>query len=99
MKDQRTEREALKDNRPHEGMLYLETETGSDDMAGKTSEAQKKAVIKYNKAKVKQFKMNLNKIHDADIIDKLESVLNKQGYVKQLIREDIQKEDTEQGKE
>lgn len=32
--------------------------------------------------------MKLNKKTDADIIEKLNSVDNKQGYIKQLIRED-----------
>ena len=32
--------------------------------------------------------MKLNKNTDADIIQKLDSVGNKQGYIKQLIRED-----------
>lgn len=33
--------------------------------------------------------MKLNKNQDADIIDKLNSVDNKQGYLKELIRADI----------
>lgn len=32
--------------------------------------------------------MKLNKNQDADIIEKLNSVDNKQGYIKRLIRED-----------
>lgn len=35
--------------------------------------------------------MKLNKNQDADIIEKLKSVGNKQGYIKQLIRGDIAK--------
>lgn len=56
-----------------------------------TSEAQKKATRKYDDAKTVQFKMKLNKGTDADILKKLDSVSNKQGYIKELIRADIDK--------
>ena len=55
-----------------------------------TSDAQKKAVRKYDEAKTVQFKMKLNKGTDSDILEKLASVENKQGYIKQLIRADIE---------
>lgn len=35
--------------------------------------------------------LNLNKSTDADILEKLAAVPNKQGYIKDLIRADIQK--------
>lgn len=38
-----------------------------------------------------QIKLKLNKKTDADIIQKLDSVDNKQGYVKELIRADIKR--------
>lgn len=47
------------------------------------------AAIKYNKANVKQIKMNLNKTTDADIITHLEACGNIQGYIKDLIRKDL----------
>lgn len=37
--------------------------------------------------------MKLNKKYDADIIGKLDTVGNKQGYLKRLIRDDIGKEE------
>ena len=43
---------------------------------------------KYDKKNTKQFMMKLNLKYDADIIDKLESVKNRQGYIKDLIRND-----------
>ena len=55
--------------------------------------AQKKAQDKYNKANTTQFRMKLNNKTDADIIAKLSSVPNKQGYLKALIREDIARSD------
>lgn len=55
------------------------------------SEAQKRAQLKYEKEKTRSVKMKLNLQHDADIIQKLDSVGNKQGYIKGLIRADIEK--------
>ena len=53
------------------------------------TEAQKKAKEKYDAKTAVQVKMKLNAKTDADIIAKLESVDNKQGYIKALIRADI----------
>lgn len=53
------------------------------------SEAQKKATIKYDTVNTKQIKLKLNTKTDADILEKLESVPNKQGYFKELVRRDI----------
>lgn len=55
------------------------------------SEAQKRAQAKYDKANTKQVIMKLNKITDADILEVLEQTPNVQGYIKQLIRDDIRK--------
>lgn len=43
---------------------------------------------RYDKENTVNVKLKLNKKTDADIIRKLEEVGNKQGYIKQLIRED-----------
>ena len=48
-----------------------------------------KAVAKYDKANIKGLYIKLHKEKDADIIQKLDTVKSKQGYIKQLIREDI----------
>ena len=53
------------------------------------SEAQKKAQRKYDSANTVIITMKLNKKTDKAIIDKLDSVENKQGYIKALIRADI----------
>lgn len=45
----------------------------------------------WDKTHTKEFKMKLNLNTDADIIAKLDSLDNKQGYIKKLIREDIAK--------
>lgn len=49
-----------------------------------------KAQLEWTKNNTKQFKMGLHNVNDRDIIDKLRSVKNKQGYVKALIRKDIE---------
>jgi len=57
-----------------------------------TSEAQKKAQKKYdeaNKGKWRMIHLKLNKDIDKDIIDKLETSGNIQGYIKDLISNDI----------
>lgn len=46
---------------------------------------------RYDKKNTVQIKMKLNRKTDADILEKLESVPNKQGYIKSLIRKDISK--------
>lgn len=57
-------------------------------MASET-EAQKRARLKYEGKMTRQVKMKLNLGTDADVIKKLDSVPNKQGYIKDLIRKDI----------
>lgn len=52
--------------------------------------AKVKASVKYNKNNIKQIKMNLNKKTDADIINHLDQKDNVQGYIKELIRKDIE---------
>ena len=46
---------------------------------------------KYDKNNTIQIKMKLNKKTDADIIEHLETMENRQGYLKELIRSDINK--------
>lgn len=56
------------------------------------TEALKKAIRKYDKEHTKQVLLKLNKGTDADILQKLDEVDNKQGYIKGLIRDDIKSE-------
>ena len=58
-------------------------------MAKATKEAHALAVLKYDSKNTKQYHLKLNLGTDADIIAKLESVDSMQGYIKRLIREDI----------
>lgn len=53
------------------------------------TEAKKRANDKYDKANTKQIKLKLNIRTDEDIIERLDRVDNKQGYIKGLIRKDI----------
>lgn len=50
---------------------------------------QSRASMKYSEKNVKQLKLALNKKTDADIIEHLDSIKNKQGYIKDLIRKDL----------
>lgn len=54
-----------------------------------TTEAQKRATRKYDEAHTRKIVLKLNTSTDADILDKLAQVKNKQGYIKSLIRADM----------
>lgn len=54
------------------------------------STSHTKTVNAYHKRASHQYHLELHKANDADIIRKLDTVDNKQGYIKTLIRRDIQ---------
>lgn len=56
------------------------------------SKAQIFASMKYDAKNTKRISLKLNKKTDKDILTKLESVDNMQGYIKGLIRRDMHKE-------
>ena len=60
-------------------------------MANKSTESQIRASVKYNKENTVQISLKLHSPTDADLIDNLNRVANKQGYIKELIRRDIAK--------
>ena len=47
---------------------------------------------RYDAKTARRYSLKLNKHTDPDIIAKLETVPSMQGYIKRLIREDIQKD-------
>ena len=53
------------------------------------TEAQRRAVRRYDDKNTVQIKIKLNHNTDAELIEKLKSVGNKQGYIKNLIKQDI----------
>lgn len=58
-----------------------------------TTDAQKRAQKNYDlnsKDKFKRLTFKLNKETDADVLEKLASVDSMQGYIKELIRKDIE---------
>lgn len=55
------------------------------------SEAQIRASEKYDRANTIRISLKLNKTTDAEILQKLDSVASKQGYIKELILADINK--------
>ena len=56
------------------------------------TEAQKRAVKKYDSENTKQIHLKLNKTTDADVLAFLERQDSIQGYIKRLIREDIERQ-------
>ena len=58
-------------------------------MSKNLTEAKRKAIQKYDSANTKQYHLKLNVKTDAVIIEQLSQVDNVQGYLKELIREDI----------
>lgn len=54
------------------------------------TEAQKRASAKYQREKVKRISTSFYP-DDSDIWDHLNNQTNKQGYIKQLIREDMER--------
>ena len=53
------------------------------------TDAQRKASKKYDAKNTMQIKLKLNLKTDLDIIEKLKTEENKQGYIKNLIRQDL----------
>lgn len=53
----------------------------------------KEASARWDAENTVQIKMKLNRATDADILARLEEVASKQGYIKELIRKDIKKEE------
>lgn len=56
-----------------------------------TSVAQTKATTKYIKEHTKTYVFRCNNESDADLISWLDSKSNRAGYIKDLIRQDMQK--------
>lgn len=46
--------------------------------------------MQYAKENIRRFNLKLNRIHDADLIKRLESQPNVQAYLKELIRKDME---------
>ena len=55
------------------------------------TEAQKRASAKYDKANTRVFTIKLNYKTDADLISRLESCKNIQGYIKDVLVKDMLK--------
>lgn len=67
----------------------MDVEVKMKKKTGETEIVKYASQQKYDKANTTQIRMKLNLKTDADILEKLESVGNKQGYIKALIRADI----------
>ena len=58
-------------------------------MSKDLTDAKRRAIQKYDAANTKQIHLKLNIKTDADILAQLEKQASVQGYIKDLIREDI----------
>ena len=59
-------------------------------MRSQESKKQRMAYTdQYKKTFCRQYKLSLNTKHESDLIEWLDNQPNKQGYIKQLIRDDI----------
>ena len=54
--------------------------------------AQQRAINKFNKEKTTSFAFRFNNVNDADVIQFLRSLENKNGFIKELIRKEIKKD-------
>ena len=61
-------------------------------MSKELTDAKRRAIQKYDSANTKQIHLKLNIKTDADIIECLSGKDSIQGYIKDLIRADIEKE-------
>ena len=59
-----------------------------------TTEAKKQANAKYDRLHTKSILLKLNKQTDSDVLAMLENIDNRQGYIKELIRNDLRRKDT-----
>lgn len=59
-----------------------------------TTQAQKDAVKKYDAANTKQYHLKLNTTTDEAVISHLDAKKNTQGYIKSLIRDDMESKKT-----
>lgn len=56
-----------------------------------TTEAMRRAVAKYDKENTKQVTLKLNKNTDKELIEFLDGLENKQGFIKELIKKEMLK--------
>lgn len=60
-------------------------------MGRKPWAGQAEASMKYQRRTIKRYSLNLNYHTDQDLISHLEGIDNVQGYIKSLIRSDLQR--------
>lgn len=65
---------------------------------GKASAAKMRATKKYEKANIRQILLKFHKTHEAEIIEKLDSVPSKNNYIRELILQDLEREKKEANK-
>lgn len=63
----------------------------AEEVMRMATEAQIRAQKKYDAENTRQVHLKLNRRTDGDVLEKLDSVPSKQGYIKELIRADLKK--------
>ena len=61
------------------------------EVHGMATKAQTKAQAEYDAENTRQVHLKLNRRTDSDVLEKLDNVPSKQGYIKELIRADLSK--------
>ena len=67
----------------------MATNRARKPLTDEQKKAHNKATDRYDRANVVRLVMKLNKKTDADILEYLSGLDNKQGYIKKIIRRDI----------
>ena len=57
------------------------------------TEAQRKAQRRYDAKNTRQVHIKLNLRTDKDVLERLDDVPSKQGYIKRLIRDDLERKE------
>lgn len=60
-------------------------------MSKQLTDAKREAIKRYDAANTRQYHLKLNKKTDADIIELFDQQDSVQGYIKELVRADIEK--------
>ena len=59
------------------------------------TQAQKRAQARYDKRNTRHINLKLNLRTDADVLEKLQKVASMQGYIKAVIRADIERDNND----
>lgn len=73
-----------------DGFRYYQLCESREGVIMEENNKQSQYSMKYDRSNTQRIYLKFNLKTDADILEKLDSVKNKQGYIKDLIRKDIE---------